>query len=587
MRLEVRRVSRAAALALMTAWTTEALLAQGPEEVVLRDRAAVREAKATGGGGGTCAPGGSSSASNCPSWGGFIKPMPGTICTMNVGNNNPTSLYTNKIRNCTEATERRDGVASSGCDVINIIELNSDEQCYCACNPANLCKVWGAPGVCLMDDPGRPAICKTHHHGYYEPDRCELCKGCSGTAKPATCQTQAEIICDPRQYYPPVCKQEPSKGCDCMCFRKGQCSPGGSGSCRDQDIPPVPGCDTGNYAKCRKCDFDGDGSFDWGSCVAHPPHCNQDPNRDRATCLQACSTPIMESAAQFLADAKVRTLSGDLNCDPEGPCSVFGQCPWVGLMESYGLKICHYDTGTTSNDACAIDLVLSNSCGCSSQTNVAAPGDHATIVYSSTPGYWTGPLTQIVSANSASTCSDPDATDPLLDRLGASASCPTTENGQPLGSCSSWGLTMTADVRYYTRVDGCYLQPEMGMPKVLVCDVATASASATCTNAASSGSRVSVTIGKATAMTASSCSNGTQYNPSARVVAAMPEVVTPSLVYRSDGNLYFRVERDARRDRTADCNATLPQGCTQPIDPVGTTLKAILDACPAEPADIN
>src|SRR5690349_2384061 len=86
-----------------------------------------------------CTPGGSSSASNCSSWGGFVRTLPGTVCTMNVGNNNVFANYTNKIRNCDEAAQRRQGIAGLQCDVINIIELNTQQQCECACNEQNTC----------------------------------------------------------------------------------------------------------------------------------------------------------------------------------------------------------------------------------------------------------------------------------------------------------------------------------------------------------------------------------------------------------------------------------------------------------------
>ena len=88
---------------------------------------------------GTCPPGGSASAGSCPSWGGFVKTMPGTICTMNIGNASPTAGYTNKIRNCSEADARKQSIGGTNCDVINIIEINTSKQCECACDPANTC----------------------------------------------------------------------------------------------------------------------------------------------------------------------------------------------------------------------------------------------------------------------------------------------------------------------------------------------------------------------------------------------------------------------------------------------------------------
>jgi hypothetical protein len=259
-------------------------------------------------------------------------------------------------------------------------------------------------------------------------------------------------------------------------------------------------------------------------------------------------------------------------------------------MGSYGFSICGNNDATTAS-ICHVDLVLSNFCGCNSQTALSAPGDHATIVYGSTPGSWTGPLTQILSANSASSCPDPDQSDSATDRLGASASCPTVENGKPVGACYSWGHVSSADVRYYTRADSCYLQAGMTPPKVLVCDVATATASATCTTSASSGSSSFVTIGKADASISANCSNGSAYNPPAKVVMK-GEVVTPTTVTRSDGNLYFMVERTAHRDRGAECNATLGQPCTTPAQPVtGAStwkgLKLAIEACPVEVLEVQ
>lgn len=520
-----------------------------------------------GGGNCTSTPGGSSAAANCPSWGGFVRTMPGTVCTMNVGNNDPFADYTNKIRNCSEAQQRLQGLGGSQCDVLNIIELNSADQCGCACDKTNTCTLYTSPDgstVCI-DDPGRSEKCKKEGFGYYDPDRCELCEGC-GAKRAPSCESEAKVFCDPRYFEDPICHEEWNKGCDCMCTRKGPCVPPPQ-QCVTQTIIGPADCDVGNYATCEKCDYDGDGSWDWGSCVAHPSHCGARSNLHLQDCLQHCSTPIVEGAAQWIADAKVRTISGDFNCDPDG-CSWFGTCPWVDDLASYGLQICHHTDGTTIF-GCWVDLVLSNSCGCAEQVNHdPSPGDHFTIVFNGDSRVWTPPVVEILSANSASSCPDPDQTDSTSDRLGAFASCPTTENGHPVGSCSSWGHTPSAKLHYYTRADSC-TRPDAGIPKVLVCDQATAQASATCTTNASSGSSSFVTVGKANASQGATCQNGVPYNPPAKTVLAA-EIVTPRLVQRSDGNLYLEVDRDAHRDRGGDCSAALASGtpCTQPVQSV-------------------
>jgi len=534
----------------------------------------------------TCTPGGSSSAGSCYGWSGTVKTMPGTICTMNIGNNSPFADYTNKIRNCSEADGRKQGLGGTNCDVINIIEINTDAQCQCACDPSNTCTLVIDPStgasVCL-DDPGRPVQCAQDGFGYYEPARCALCKGC-GANKPPTCQTQAEYLCDPNVYDIEI-HQVPNKGCDAMCVKRDPCVR--PPRCEDFVATGLggsdPDCDAGNYAICRKCDYDGDDRMDVGSCEAHPPHCAGAFSNDLfhfdlldpinalireklQACLRKCSTPVMEEAARFLSDARVRTISGDLNCDPDR-CHWFGQCPWVDLMSSYGLEICNH-SGSTTGFGCAVDLVLSNSCGCAQEeTREPSPGDHKTIVFNTAAGVWSGPVMEILSANSASSCPDPDQSSSTSDSLGAVASCPTSENGQPVGACSSWGHVPSAKARYYRIADTCD-RPELGVPQVLVCETATASAWASCTPNASSGSSAFATTGKATSSQGATCVNGVPYNPQQRVVKTA-DFVTPGLVMRADGNLYYVVERDAHSDRGSQCNAPVPQPCQpNPVQPV-------------------
>lgn len=545
----------------------------------------------------TCTPGGSSSASNCSSGGGFVRTLPGTVCTMNVGNNNVFSDYTNKIRNCQEAEQRLQGIAGLQCDVINIIELNTGSQCECACNEKNTCTpVYDAEGnyAGCIDDPERPPECAEDGFGYYEPERCRLCQGCPDVVKKGewgSCETQAEIICDPDHYEEPYCHAVENKGCDCMCIRKGPCVPPPA-ECEEDVIEGPEGCDSGNYAICRKCDYDNDGTYDWGSCVAHPTHCMTglnivegllDPFRLLIqACLERCSTPIVEGAAQFLADAKVRTISGDFNCDPDG-CAWFGTCPWVERMRDYGLEICNHSAGTTVF-GCEVDLVLSNSCGCASQENIEpSPGDHFTIAFNTGSRIWTGGSLEVLSADSATSCSDPDQRSYTSDHLGRGASCPTTENGQPVGSCSSWGH-LNAKVHYYTRADECD-RPELGIPQVLVCETATTQAQATCTANASSGSSAFVTMGQAQSSQGATCVNGVPYNPAQRVVTTA-DFVVPSPVLRADGNLYYHVQRDLRRDHGAECSAALSQGtCTSPADPFVSAPLLVDSACVSTAAE--
>lgn len=532
----------------------------------------------------TCTPGGSSSASNCSSWSGFVRTLPGTVCTMNVGNNR-TSDYTYKIRNCNEAQQRLQGIAGLQCDVINIIELNTKAQCRCACDPNNTCTpVYTHDGMyagCL-DDPGRPEICKSDGFGYYDPDRCELCQGC-GAGEPVSCEAQARIFCDPANYEEPYCHQVGHKGCDCMCVRKGPCVPPPE-RCVEKVITGPSDCDSGNYAICRKCDYDNDNVFDWGSCVAHPTHCT--PDLDRTGCLERCSTPIVVGAAEFIADAEIQTISGDFNCDPD-ICWWFGTCPWIDRMKGFGLEVCHLTTGTTIMN-CEADFVLSNACGCASQQNIEpSPGDHFTIAFNTNSRIWTGGTLELLSAESASSCPDPDQRSSTSDHLGRGASCPTTENGQPVGSCSSWGH-MTGKVHYYTRADECE-RPGAGIPKVLVCETATTQATATCTPNASSGSSAFVTMGQAQSSQGATCVNGTPYNPAPRVVTAV-DFVTPSLIRRADGNLYLHVERDLSRDHGAECSAALGQGpCATPADPVSSLAIAplLVEACPSVPTEVD
>jgi hypothetical protein len=528
----------------------------------------------------TCSPGGSSSASNCSSGGGFVRTLPGTVCTMNVGNNNYFSQYTNKIRNCDEARQRLQGIAGLQCDVINIIELNTKAQCRCACDPNNTCTPVTNPdgtyGGCI-DNPARPEICKADGFGYYEPERCELCQGC-GAGEPVSCEAQARILCDPANYEEPYCNQVAHKGCDCMCVRKGPCVPPPE-RCEEKVITGPMDCDSGNYAICRKCDYDNDNVFDWGSCVAHPTHCIPTPAWEGGldACLERCSTPILKGAAEFIADAKVRTISGDFNCDPDG-CSWFGTCPWVDLMKGYGLEVCNHSDGTTVF-GCRVDLVLSNSCGCASQENIEpSPGDHFTIAFNTGARIWTAGNLEVLSAESASSCPDPDQRSSTSDQLGRGASCPTTENGQPVGSCSSWGH-LKGKVHYYTRADTCG-RPDP--PQVLVCETATTLASATCTANASSGSSAFVTMGQAESSQAATCVNGVPYNPEPRVVTKA-DFVVPDLVIRADGNLYYHVERDLSRDHGAQCSAALRQGtCATPVNPLASA-PLMVDACASVP----
>jgi hypothetical protein len=77
------------------------------------------------------------------------------------------------------------------------------------------------------------------------------------------------------------------------------------------------------------------------------------------------------------------------------------------------------------------------------------------------------------------------------------------------------------------------------------------------------------------------CNNGTVSGNPSRTGTGI-EIVTPDLVTRSDGNLYFRVERDAHRDRSASCSAALPTGpCTAtPETPALFAQKVMLEpAC--------
>ncbi|MFP5285597.1 MAG: hypothetical protein ACLGI9_07660, partial [Thermoanaerobaculia bacterium] len=225
---------------------------------------------------------------------------------------------------------------------------------------------------------------------------------------------------------------------------------------------------------------------------------------------------------------------------------------------------------------------LSNSCGCASQENRdPSPGDHFTIAFNTNAREWSGgEYVLVLSAESASSCPDPDQRSSTSDQLGRRASCPTTENGKPVGSCSSWGH-LNGEVAYHAPANDCN-QPI----KVLVCETATAQAAATCTANASSGSSAFLTFGKARSSQGATCVNGTPYNPPPRIVTTA-DFVVPSQIKLGDGNYYFWVERDVSRDHGAECSAALRQGtCATPVNPLASA-PLVVEPCPAVPTPME
>ena len=71
-----------------------------------------------------------------------------------------------------------------------------------------------------------------------------------------------------------------------MCVKKDPCVRPPS-HCEDYVATGLgttdPDCDSGNYAICRKCDYDGDGTMDFGSCEARI--LRTAPERSATACL--------------------------------------------------------------------------------------------------------------------------------------------------------------------------------------------------------------------------------------------------------------------------------------------------------------
>lgn len=521
-----------------------------------------------------CVGGGASSAHNCGGWSGWAKTLPGTICTMNVGNADLLAGYKFKLRNCDEADQRIGFLDGTSCDVLNIIELNSDEQCACACDP----------------DPFN-SWCRDAGYSY-DAARCEVCRGCQppdDENDTGSCVDQARVFC-PEPDFDVLCTNavmnEISVGCDCMCRRKWPCA-GPLPHCERKVVRPTDSrCDPGNYATCQRCDYDGDGSFDLGSCVAHPSHCNGTEGFiDRDDCLFRCNTPLVRSAAEYISSAAVQTISGDFNCyigDPGWFYNPFGECPWATNPPAtdFGLEICGFSNGTTFTGQ-VVDFVLSNSCGCSIQQNLGTTGDHQTIALVPSLTTWLGPAQVNTSAASASNCSNPSES-ATSDHLGGAVACPTLLDGQVIGACRGDGVTSTT-LRYSALVEAC--QPStVRPPKVLVCESATASAGAACSGAASGTGWIRVGNGDVVASSTWTCTNGDP-NGSRSITETLSTIETPTIVDVPNVGPVYRIERPAFRDRRAACSAPTspPQPCeVTPIFPASRVLEFEADSLATE-----
>ncbi|MDX1998770.1 MAG: hypothetical protein SF066_13725 [Thermoanaerobaculia bacterium] len=519
---------------------------------------------------GECTGGGSASAHNCGDWSGWAKTLPGTICTMNVGNADFLAElvggYKFKLRSCSEANARVGMLEGTSCDVVNIIELNSDEQCACACDPDPF-NFW----------------CRNAKYPY-DPERCNLCRGCQppdDENDTGSCVDQARVFC-PEPDFEVSCTNavmnEISVGCDCMCRRKWPCA-GPLPRCERKVVRATDSrCDPGNYATCQRCDYDGDGSFDFGSCVAHPSHCNGvEGFIDRDDCFYRCNTPVVQGAAQFIASAAVQTISGDFNCyigDPGWFYNPFGECPWAQNPPAtdFGLEICPVSQGTTITGQ-IVDFVLSNSCGCSEQQNLGSTGDHQSIALVPSATTWFGPAQVGTSAVSASNCADPGQSN-TSDFLGGAVACPTALNGQILGSCRGDGVTSTT-LRYTALVEAC--QPSTARPpKVLVCETATTSAGAFCSGEASGTGWIRVVNGDAIAGASASCSDTSARSVDAETTT-LSTIETPTVVDLPGVGRVYRIERAASRDRRAGCSApsSPPTPCTvEPVHPSSMSFEA-------------
>lgn len=323
--------------------------------------------------------------------------LPGIVCHMNVGNidNNQYGL---KIDTCAHLEGRAAEVSGAGCDTITVVELMSGTQCAQAC----------APGELTGPDT----------------EACRLCKGCPPEGDPGptgladSCERQASVVC-PADQYDVYCAEAPasSVGCDCICQKRGPCTTRGPEcqyheirvedlSWTDSENVSHP-CDVGNYASCTTC-TDPYGGPSMGHCVVHPSHCNAflvNPS-DRTSCLEGCSSPLVQLAAATISGMDYRTMSGDFNCTPHAtPCETLGgvaECPWLDAGDSYdGMEICPQSSGTAAVGAggygggsslggtgvpnCVLDFVLSNHCGCGETAVVwnsaFGYGDHRTIIF--------------------------------------------------------------------------------------------------------------------------------------------------------------------------------------------------------------
>ncbi len=458
--------------------------------------------------------GGEAASSNAGYSPTITKELPGVSCVMNVGVAHPfAEVYGYKVPECGGLVGRRNSLLSRSvdCDSIHLIELNSDQQCYCACNFDIACGEMG------MTRDG---------------DRCEACRGCTGGGGTGSCRKQAEVICPPDEY-DVYCEDSRSggvtefaNGCDCTCTKKGPCAiKGESASCHNVFIPAPLGCEEeNNFATCTLC-----GANQSATCTVHPSHCN-----GNYECLERCSTELIRSVLDTVAGYEIITIAGDFNCSAAGDC-LPGQpriCPWFDLINAAGLDVCASAPYRFSLDHCRLDFVLSNFCSCGVDTGEHFFGDlggiyydHPTLVFRG-GGSFAGRF--IGTASSELVTELGTLVDPLSPRYGSACYA----NGHP-AMCVGTGRV--EGVMRYERNDECPAYHQRFPPEVMVCERASAEASASSRCEASSNSRIRIRNGEAEIEQQASCSGdcdnttGWQAIPPRRTI--VPSVSNGSILF--------------------------------------------------------
>lgn len=510
---------------------------------------------------------GASSASNAGSASSTIREYPGVNCTMNVGV--LVGDYGLKVPNCSGLNGRREGLTSRGidCDTITLIELNSDVQCHCACGQyaSELERM-----QCEAND-WRP-----------DAERCAACNGCGGGSGAGSCRQQAEVICPPKQY-----EIECSDGgnivnpigCDCTCRKKGPCTLDG-GTCTYRQVRPSdPRCGNNNSASCTLCDNAPSGPST-ATCNMHPDHCEGweplgFPSFE--ACFAACSTGLVDEVLATVAGYDIKTLMGDWNCSATADCDdssilteIIGlfkrfpiRCPFFDRLANAGLEVC--GSAPYILPSCALDFVVSNWCGCGDAQWFFGGGlewnlnyDHPTTVFGTHRAYGLYDDV-IIEAHSEMNCGGSRSYDPASDRLGAQCAI----EGWSPSWCEGSGSTSRGMLMYKRRNECPAFYQRFGNPRVLACDVARASASASCGPIDSARTSIRQTIENATVTAAASCSGGCgQVHNPLPVLSAERDEALPLIV---NGEESFVVTRIWSRERgPTRCQNTWPPLCGGP-----------------------